>query len=164
MHLASKVVDESFYVDDSLTGADSVEEAVKLQCQLQDLFGKGGFILRKWDSSDPRVLHHVSPELKNSQSTYGIPDPDQYTKALGIEWNATMDHFHFTVSDLPSLSSMTKRALVSDIAKLFDVLGWFSPTIVTMKILLQQTWELKLGWDDPVSQQVYDTWSQWRSE
>ncbi len=28
--LASKVVEESFYVDDGLTGADSVKEAVKL--------------------------------------------------------------------------------------------------------------------------------------
>ena len=36
--LASKVVDESFYVDDGLTGADSVEGAVKLQCELQNLF------------------------------------------------------------------------------------------------------------------------------
>ena len=27
---------------------------------------------------------------------------------------------------------MTKRTLVSDIAKTFDVLGWFSPTIITM--------------------------------
>ena len=162
--LAAKVVDDSFYVDDGLTGADSVEGAVKLQNQLQDLFGKGGFVLRKWTSSDPVVLQNISPELRNSQSKHGIPDPDQYTKALGIEWSATWDHFRFTVSELPTLSVMTKRSLVSDIAKLFDVLGWFSPAIITMKILLQQLWELKLGWDDPVPQEVYDTWSQWRSE
>ena len=68
------------------------------------------------------------------------------------------------MSDLPPLSNMTKRSLVSDIAKLFDILGWFSPVIVKMKILLQQLWELKLSWDDPVPQHVYDTWLQWRSE
>ena len=32
--LAAKVVDESFYVDDCLTGADTVEEAIELQTQL----------------------------------------------------------------------------------------------------------------------------------
>ena len=58
--LASKVVDESFYVDDGLTGADSVEGAVKLQCELQNLFGKGGFTLRKWNSSDARVLNPLN--------------------------------------------------------------------------------------------------------
>ena len=66
--LASKVVDKSFFVDDCLTGADSMEETVKLQLQLQNLFAKGGFMLRKWNSSDPRVLQHISPELRNSQS------------------------------------------------------------------------------------------------
>ena len=59
---------------------------------------------------------------------------------------------------------MTKRNLVSDIAKLFDVLDFFSPAVVLMKILLQRLGELKLGWDDPVPSQVYEAWSQWRSE
>ena len=83
---------------------------------------------------------------------------------LGIEWNSTQDCFRFTVCELPPLSNMTKHALVSDISKLFDVLGWFSPSIVKMKILLQQLWELKLSWDDPVPQHIYDIWCQWRSE
>ena len=127
-------------------------------------FGKGGFTLRKWNSSDACILKHVPSELRNSQSTHCIPDPDEYIKALGIEWNAHHDCFRFTVSELPSLSVMTKRNLVSDIAKLFDVLGFFSPAVVLMKILLQRLWELKLGWDDPVPSQVYEAWSQWRSE
>ena len=53
---AAQAVHESFCVDDSLTGADAVEEAVELQSQLQDLFSCGGFLLRKWNSSDQRVL------------------------------------------------------------------------------------------------------------
>ena len=36
--LAAKAVDESFYVDDGVTGADSTEERIELQKQLQDLF------------------------------------------------------------------------------------------------------------------------------
>ena len=39
---AFKAVVESFYVDDSLTGADSVEEAIELHEQLQKLFVLGG--------------------------------------------------------------------------------------------------------------------------
>ena len=46
--------------------------------------------------------------------------------------------------------SVTKRVLVSDIARTFDVLGWFSPAIVKMKIPLQGLWEEKVSWDDPV--------------
>ena len=46
-------------VDDGLTGADSVDEAVILHNQLQNLFDKEGFLLRKWNSSEPKVLQSV---------------------------------------------------------------------------------------------------------
>ena len=39
---ATRVVDESFYVDDGLTETDSVDEAIKVYNQLQSLFGEGG--------------------------------------------------------------------------------------------------------------------------
>ena len=45
--LAANSVNTSFYVDDGLTGADSIQDAIELQRQLQDLFAKGGFLLRK---------------------------------------------------------------------------------------------------------------------
>ena len=50
---ATTVVEKSFYVDDGLTGADSIEEARDLQKQLQDVFASGGFLLRKWNSNHP---------------------------------------------------------------------------------------------------------------
>ena len=49
--LATKTVNEAFYVDDCLTGADSVEEGIELCRQLQALFAKADFLLRKWNSS-----------------------------------------------------------------------------------------------------------------
>ena len=162
--LAAKTVEESFYVDDGLTGADSVDEAIKLQGELQDLFERGGFLLRKWNSNNSDVLQHISPEIRDSKPVHGISEPDSYAKALGMEWNVKSDCFRLTVTDFPSLEDVTKRILVSDIAKTFDVLGWFSPTIITMKILLQRLWELKIGWDDPVPEQIYEVWARWRSE
>ena len=89
---AADAVERSFYVDDCLAGANSVEEAVDLH---QQLFAKGGFLLRKWNSSDPVVLCNISPELRDMQSTHHIPSPDEYTKTLGVEWNANRDHFRF---------------------------------------------------------------------
>ena len=162
--LAAKAVDESFYVDDGLTGADSTEEAIELQKQLQDLFSQGGFLLRKWNSNDPAILQHISSELKDSQTMHTITDVETYTKTLGIEWNTTSDHFRLTIADLPPLTNVTKRLLVSDIAKTFDVLGWFSPTIIKVKILLQRLWELKVDWDEPVPHIIKEAWLQWRSE
>ena len=65
-----------------------------------------------------------------------------YTKTLGLEWNTATDTFHVTLSKLPPLETVTKRVLVSDIVKVFNVLEWFAPATVSMKILLQRVWEL----------------------
>ena len=51
--LAAEAVLTSFYVDDGLTGADSIDEAISLQKQLQNLFAKGRFLLRRWNSNTP---------------------------------------------------------------------------------------------------------------
>ena len=45
--LAAKIVEDSFYVDDTLTGADSIKEAVEIQTKLQGLFSKAGLLLCK---------------------------------------------------------------------------------------------------------------------
>ena len=141
---AAMAVEKSFYVDDGITGANSIEEAIELQRQLQDLLSRGGFLLRKWNSNHHAVLQHLPSELKDIHSTHALPSPDKYTKTLGIEWNTTTDQFRLSISELPPLDCVTKRVLVSDVAKTFDVLGWFSPTIIKMKILMQRLWELKI--------------------
>ena len=57
-----------------------------------------------------------------------------------------------------------KHGLVSDMAKTFDALGWFSPSTIKAKILMQKLWELKVDWDDPVPGDIYRAWLQWRTE
>ena len=114
--------------------------------------------------SELTVLQHIPPDLKDPQSNNTIPSPEEYTKTLGIEWNATMDHFRLTVSQSPPLNNVTKQALISDVAKTFDVLGWFSPVIIKVKTLFQQLWKLKIDWDDPVPPSIHEAWLQWRTK
>ena len=49
--LAAAAVEDSLYVDDCLTGTDTVAEAIELRAELQKLFGKAHFLLRKWNTS-----------------------------------------------------------------------------------------------------------------
>ena len=162
--LAAKAIDDSTYVDDCLTGADTVEEAMELQDELQNLFNEAKFLLRKWNSSEPSVLDNIPAELQESHFSHAIPEQSAYTKTLGLEWNSKEDVFRLTVSTLSDVQSHTKRLLTSDIARTFDVLGWFSPSIIKAKILLQRVWELKITWDEEVPQEVLTVWQRWRSE
>ena len=52
---AAIVAHEAFYVYDGLVGAESVQNAIRLREELQELFSLGGFTLRKWKSSSAAV-------------------------------------------------------------------------------------------------------------
>ena len=80
---------DSFYIDDGLDGADSVDEAIKLRPQMQRLFELGGSVVRKWKLSEPVVFTQKPHKLVDSQSTQSI-DIDHFTKVLGMEWNAIL--------------------------------------------------------------------------
>ena len=162
--LAARAVEKSFYVDDCLTGADDIKTAASLLSQLQGLFARGDFLLCKWNSNEVTVLQGIAPELCECGDVHSISDTNDYTKTLGLEWNTVTDQFRLTVSDFPATEVVTKRILVSDIAKVFDVLGWFSPATICMKILLQRLWEQGVDWDDSVPKEIEEDWRRWRSE
>ena len=83
------------------------------------------------------MLKAIPPELCDEQTLLTISDQDDvYAKTLGIAWHSVLDHFRLSVENQPPPESLTKRRLVSDIAKTYDVLGWFAPSIVKVKILL----------------------------
>ena len=124
---ASEVVHKSFYVDDCLTGAPDPASALLLQQQLTKLFSLGGFVLRKWNSNDLSVLKEIPEELRDSSEVHTFTDDQKYSKTLGIEWNIASDRLRLNVSDPPVANKMTN---VSDVAKVFDALGLFSPTTV----------------------------------
>ena len=162
--LAARTVEKSFYVDDCLTGADDIKTATSLQSQLQGLFARGDFLLRKWNSNEVTVLQGIAPELCECGDVHSISDTNDYTNTLGLEWNTVTDQFRLTVSDFPATEVVTKRILVSNIAKVIDVLGWFSPATICMKILLQRLWEQGVDWDDSVPKAIEEDWRRWRSE
>ena len=108
--LAAQAVGRSFYVDDCLTGADTIQDATQLQDQLQKLFHRGGLLLRKWNSSDPAALQHLTPDLKDSKAIHLLEDTaTEYTKTLGVEWNSNLDQFRLAVAKSPVSENVTKR-------------------------------------------------------
>ena len=104
-------------------------------------------------------------ELRDDKTSLTISDQDEiYTKTLGIEWHSVLDHFRLNVANRSPHDQLTKRALVSDIAKTYDVLGWFAPVIIKAKILLQKVWESGVDWDEDVPELVAEEWSLWSSQ
>ena len=132
---AALTVKKSFYVDDGLTGADSVSESITLQKEVQQLFDRGGFLLWKWRLNEPEALRHLPEHLVEQVTTRELPVSGEFTKVLGINWNMESDSLHLTTTIVLSERLPTKRILASNIARVYDVLGWYSPTIIKIKIM-----------------------------
>ena len=106
----------------------------------------------------------VPANLQESQPTQHITSPLDCHKALGIHWDTTKDTFHVATPKLEDSATPTKRQVLSDVAKTFNVLGFFLPVTVTLKVLLQKLWQLNLGWDDNIPTKLSGIWSTWRKE
>ena len=65
---AVHLVRQAFYVDDCLTGADTLEETTVLRRELNTLLAKGCMTLRKWRSSSSAVMETVPKDLREKHS------------------------------------------------------------------------------------------------
>ena len=107
---------------------------------------------------------YLNTSLLDQQSLLTLPQNGEYTKTLGVEWNPSLDHFRLATTSLSHQESVTKRAMTSDIARSFDVIGWMAPVIFKAKIILERLWEEKLLWDDIVPEHLKEVWLRWRTE
>ena len=154
--LVSQVIIYDFYVDDLLTGADTLDQARAMKYQLTTTLAQHGLHLRKWAANHHTLLQHGT----NTIDRIEIP-ADKDPKTLGLLWSPIADTFEFTFT--PTISKrVTKRSILSDIAKIFDPLGLLGPIITTAKLILQQLWQLKSGWDESIPQELHTQWVDYR--
>ena len=163
--LVSKHIRTSFYVDDLMAGSDSVAGGLGLYCGLTDVLSKGGFLLRKFRSSHAAVLEGIPSEVQEPMPSLDLVDlhSGSYPKALGLSWDSRGDAM-FTAVQMPGGFQSTKRGIIADVARTFDVLGWITPVLISMKILFQTLWQLKLGWDELVPDHLKEQHIRWREE
>ncbi|UYV70993.1 hypothetical protein LAZ67_8001354 [Cordylochernes scorpioides] len=123
--VTSKIVQTDFYVDDLLSGADTIEKATCHIREVNNLLSSAGFSLRKWRSNVPEVLSGFSEQI--------------------------------LVNDIPEQTN-SKRHLLSYISRIFDPIGWLSPVIIRLKIVLHSLWKEKLNWHDPLPDTLCSQW------
>ncbi|KAM8703294.1 hypothetical protein ACLKA7_007989 [Drosophila subpalustris] len=134
--IACAAIRRCFYMDDMLCGSDTISGLISLKQEVSELLAKGGFELHKWRSNWGKVLTDNSVSETLSLKT------EEASKALGICWSSVDDEFRFSYSAEVS-QVVTKRAVLSELAQVFDPLGFLSPVVILGKIFLQELWLLK---------------------
>ncbi|XP_022906777.2 uncharacterized protein [Onthophagus taurus] len=156
---ASRVLLHDMYVDDVVTGSFSVRDALDLQNQIINIMLLAGFKLAKGASNEPKLLKNVSADLRVKPVSLDNRE-DGVVKVLGLHWEQYNDNFGFSYQPRDHLCS--KRAILSNIARIFDPLGLITPCILAAKCLMQRLWLEKLNWDDLPSEEIQNYWTQYQ--
>ena len=163
---ALSTIKRNFYVDDMLKATDSVPEATALLQELVKLTATGGFTLTQWASNSDEVIELINgldPELGiSSVINLDLDKKAVYRRTLGVLLDMRQDEFTFSTVEINN--ACTKRGVLKTVSSIFDPLGMVAPFILRAKILLQQLWEQKLGWDDELGEPLRTDWLNWIEE
>ena len=125
----------------------------------------GGFQIRNWVSNSETLLAHISAHIRSREVVDLDSGNASIEKALGLVWDPNKDQLGLAASlkGLPSElpDAATKRVLLKYAMSVFDLLGFLSPYTVTARMLLQDLWRLKVGWDDDLPSEIAEKWHRW---
>ncbi|XP_044312747.1 uncharacterized protein LOC123037190 [Drosophila rhopaloa] len=138
--IGAKIVRMDFYVDDLISGGESIEEC----------------------SNDGRALEGESDCDK--EKLIQFHDGSAVTKALGLAWDPSSDQLLFNFSQLSVNHRVTKRIALSTIAKFYDPLGLITPIVTKAKIFLQSLWNANVDWDDTLPEPILSSWGELTSQ
>nr|CAH7750739.1 unnamed protein product [Callosobruchus chinensis] len=158
----SNILKHDFYIDDMLTGCNSRQEAITAAKDISKKLSEYGFVLRKWQSNDQTFLSSISSDsIEHSVLNF---DSNKSTKILGLTWTGQTDQLRYVIDTNELNDQNTKRAILSNIARIFDPLGLLSPCITLAKMFMQALWLEKLDWDDQVSVKMADKWNAFKAD
>lgn len=116
------------YVDNLITGAISVTEAISIYSDPKKIFREASMNLREWISND-KVVDTFIPE----SDTEGVCS----TNVFGHVWNVNTDTLSLESTLLCVIGgNQTKRTTLKKVAEVIDPLGFFSPVNIQGKIPL----------------------------
>ncbi|XP_071576788.1 uncharacterized protein [Temnothorax nylanderi] len=154
---AAAILKEHFYVDNLISGAKTIEDARTIRDELIALLSLGGFPIKQWASNDERVVNDLPTNELHADFVLNL---DRSLKTLGMTWSTRDDKICYLAHPITISGKITKRSILSEIAKIFDPLGLLGPIVLYAKKLMQDVWRCTLQWDESVPQQIYTQWSE----
>lgn len=156
--LAANALMNNTYVDDILSGADTVDEAIRLKDELISLLDLRSFSLHKWCTNEPHILTDIPMEKQNFDEI-DINKNNFVTKTLGMSYNTVTDNFKLSTPKIFDINEcVTKRQVLSLISKFYDPLGLSGPVLVAAKVIMQKIWMSKINWDQVLPDELLEAW------
>lgn len=161
--LGAAVLDRDTYVDDVVSGSDTVEAAVRIRQELLAILSSAGLHLRKWTSNHEKFFDGLAASDLYVEQFHNFEDiQDVSLKILGMMWLPKADSLTFKTAAVNS--RCTKRSILSDIARIFDPLGLLSPVVFLAKYIMQLLWLSGADWDEDAPLAVSNEWVKFKTQ
>ncbi|UYV65698.1 hypothetical protein LAZ67_3005173, partial [Cordylochernes scorpioides] len=131
------ILRRSMYVDNCVASVGSKEDALKFKEESVEIFGAAKMNSREWE---------IGPSSEEKQ-----------VHVLGLFWNLRTDEL---TCDLRSFAKkmepgkVTRRKILSAAHSLVDPIGFTCPFTIIPKMLLQESYGVKAGWDTDLSEDI----------
>lgn len=120
---------EDIYMDNIITGADTVKNAIFLYRNAKSIFSEAQMNLRQWITNNEDVNEKIPEDDK---------DKEKSIKILVYNWSTEDDKLSVRKAKLLNKDFvLSKRSVLTQLASVFDPLGMFSPVTMRGKVLIQ---------------------------
>ena len=143
---------QNIYVDNVVSGFSNVDAAMKYYHKSREIMSTARFNLRSWASNHSAIMSLAQQDkIADNRSTVNV---------LGLLWNTDTDTLHLNPKEpMYTLHSLiTKRDVLKDVSRLYDPLGFITPITMLSKVFLQELWQHKLHWDEPLPDNLRRLW------
>ncbi|XP_048001236.1 uncharacterized protein LOC125238008 isoform X2 [Leguminivora glycinivorella] len=153
-NLMSEIADRT-YVDNLVTGTDTIEEARHLVNQTRTTFTELSMNIREWTSNNNVLLKSIPKQFRSKDT--------ESTKVLGLTWHMNKDILKLRLGETlvernQDKIAMTKRGILRTLASLYDPCGFAAPLVLPAKLLLQELWKRKEKWDTQLPEDLEEEW------
>ena len=143
----------NLYVDNIISGCQTEDTILHYYTTARAIMKEANFNLRSWATNSRRLQERaLADHTLDSETTVNL---------LGLRWNTCTDTVTLVKKQIHSDNSpMTKRTILQAASRQFDPLGWLSPITIRAKLFLQELWERKVQWDEPLENDLQSSWKQ----
>ena len=159
---AAKVITENTYVDDICESVSTIHEEKQLTTDVDKLLNSGGFHVKGW-LSNKALGNTVTSKLDGDQLPMKLLQGSAEEKVLGVIWDHEQDIFTFNVHP-PGEITLTKRTVLSYIARIYDPIGIAAAFLIRAKIGMQRLWLKGLSWDEELPPEIQAAWTSFFQE
>lgn len=156
------IINKDIYVDDCLSGEQTVEDAKQRADELEIVLGRGGYKLKGITFSKEEPPDNLSDNGVNV-SVAGMlwyPKSDELALDIGELSFARKIRGRKVVTESSKKipERLTRRHCASKMAEVYDLTGKVSPIICSLKLDLRELVQRKLDWDDVLPDSLRNLW------